>query len=120
MAHGREVRLPFLSHELAEFIFSLPSNFKIRNGRTKWLLRKAMEKSLPRQITWRTDKVGFEPPQKDWMKNHRVQDAIQEAKRKLVNEKILKAQSLNKPVQPLSSHSANNFDWRYLTVANII
>ena len=40
MAHGREPRLPFLSHELVEFIFSLPSHFKIRNGWTKWLLRK--------------------------------------------------------------------------------
>ncbi|HKB45412.1 MAG TPA: asparagine synthase (glutamine-hydrolyzing) [Chitinophagaceae bacterium] len=120
MAHGREVRLPFLSHELVEFIFSLPSNFKIRNGRTKWLLRKAMEKGLPSQITWRQDKIGFEPPQKDWMQNHRVQDAIHEAKRKLISEKILKPQSLDKPVQALSSHEADNFDWRYLTVADIL
>src|SRR4029079_15961702 len=37
MAHGREVRLPFLSHELVQFIFSLPSNYKIRNGFTKWI-----------------------------------------------------------------------------------
>jgi asparagine synthase (glutamine-hydrolysing) len=120
MAHGCEVRLPFLSHELVEFIFTLPSNFKIRNGRTKWLLRKAMEKNLPPQITWRQDKIGFEPPQKAWMQNNRVKDAIQEAKRKLVNEKILKAQSLDKPIQALSSHEADNFDWRYLTVANIL
>src|ERR1051326_1879748 len=40
MAHGREVRLPFLSHELVEFLFSLPSNFKIREGWTKWILRQ--------------------------------------------------------------------------------
>ena len=43
MAHGCEVRLPFLSHELVEFIFSLPPHFKIRQGWTKWLLRKDME-----------------------------------------------------------------------------
>jgi asparagine synthase (glutamine-hydrolysing) len=120
MAHGREVRLPFLSHELVEFIFLLPSHFKIKDGWTKWLLRKAMEKNLPAGITWRRDKVGFEPPQKDWMQNHRVQDAIHEAKKKLVNEKILKTQTLGKPTEALSSYAANNFDWRYLTVANII
>ncbi|HLX90484.1 MAG TPA: asparagine synthase (glutamine-hydrolyzing), partial [Puia sp.] len=40
MTHGREVRLPFLSHELVQFVFSLPSSFKIRQGYTKWLLRK--------------------------------------------------------------------------------
>ena len=115
MAHGREVRLPFLSHELVEFIFSLPSGFKIRQGWTKWLLRKAMEKKLPGEITWRKDKVGFEPPQKAWMEDRRVQEAIQEAKRKLVNEKILKPETLNKKIEPKAAHEADNFDWRYLS-----
>ena len=115
MAHGREVRLPFLGHELVEFIFSLPSGFKIRQGWTKWLLRKAMEKKLPGEITWRKDKVGFEPPQKTWMENKGVQDAIQEAKRKLVNEKILKPEILNKKIEPKAAHEADNFDWRYLS-----
>src|SRR4030095_8477677 len=40
MAHSTEVRLPFLGHEVVEFIFSLPSNLKIKNGFTKWILRK--------------------------------------------------------------------------------
>src|SRR5690606_29972955 len=69
MAHGRELRLPFLNHELVEFLFSLPSNFKIRNGWTKWLLRTAMDSKLPPEIAWRRDKVGFEPPQKHWMQD---------------------------------------------------
>ncbi len=67
MAHGREIRLPFLSHELVEFVFTLPSDFKIRNGWTKWLLRETMKNKLPNEIVWRRDKVGFEPPQKKWM-----------------------------------------------------
>jgi len=117
MAHGREVRLPFLSHELVEFVFSLPSHFKIRNGWTKWLLRQSMAKSLPAEIVWRRDKVGFEPPQKDWMTNPVFRDLIQEAKRKLVTEKILNKEVLGKKIVPLSSHEADNFDWRYLTAA---
>ena len=52
MAHGREIRLPFLSHELVEFIFSLPSHFKIRDGWTKWLLRKQVAGKLPDSVTW--------------------------------------------------------------------
>src|SRR5688572_10534790 len=56
MAHGREVRLPFLSHELVSFLFTLPSNFKIRNGWTKWLQRQAMAGQLPDPIVWRKDK----------------------------------------------------------------
>ena len=117
MAHGREVRLPFLGHELVEFIFSLPSGFKIRQGWTKWLLRKAMDKKLPGEITWRRDKVGFEPPQKIWMENKGIQQAIQEAKRKLVNEKILKPESLNNKIVSKAAHDADNFDWRYLSAA---
>ncbi|HEX4849205.1 MAG TPA: asparagine synthase (glutamine-hydrolyzing), partial [Puia sp.] len=58
MAHGREVRLPFLNHELVEFIFSLPSSFKIHAGWTKYLLRKCMQSELPDQIVWRKDKIG--------------------------------------------------------------
>ncbi len=119
MAHGREVRLPFLDHKLVEFIFSLPSSFKIRNGWTKWLLRKSMENNLPKEIVWRKDKVGFEPPQMEWMKNKQVQDAMMEAKKKLVNEKVLKPETLQKPPNPQNAYSADNYDWRYWMLASL-
>jgi asparagine synthase (glutamine-hydrolysing) len=117
MAHGREVRLPFLSHELVEFIFSLPPHYKIRNAWTKWLLRKSMEDVLPASITWRKDKVGFEPPQKTWMENRDLQELIIEAKRKLVKENILKPEVLNKSIHSATAYEANNYDWRYLSAA---
>jgi asparagine synthase (glutamine-hydrolysing) len=117
MAHGREVRLPFLSHELVEFVFSLPSNYKIRNGRTKWILRETMKNKLPESIVWRKDKVGFEPPQKSWMENKALQEAIMEAKAKLVIQKILKPEVLQKKVVPQSAHHPDNYDWRYLSAA---
>ena len=120
MAHGREVRLPFLSHELVEFIFSLPANFKIRNGWTKWILRETMKGKLPEAIVWRKEKVGFEPPQKSWMSNKQVQEAIQEARKKLVAERILNEAAMNKPIKPMASHEADNFDWRYLSAAAFI
>ena len=57
MAHSREVRLPFLSHELVSFIFSLPPYFKIQKGWTKWILRESYKNVLPQkfagaQIKW--------------------------------------------------------------------
>ena len=119
MAHGREIRLPFLSHQLVEFVFSLPANFKIRHGWTKWLLRETMKDKLPESIVWRRDKVGFEPPQKSWMENKQVQDLIQEARKKLVNEKILKPEILKKEIQLLGSHAADNYDWRYFSAAGL-
>lgn len=115
MAHSREVRLPFLNHELVEFIFSLPANFKIRNGWTKWLLRESMKNNLPGEIVWRKDKTGFEPPQKEWMQNKNIQELIIQAKKKLVDERILKPEVMNKSISPRAAHETGNYDWRYLS-----
>ncbi|MFM2385850.1 MAG: hypothetical protein RL660_607 [Bacteroidota bacterium] len=76
MAHSREVRLPFLSHELVEFLFTLPATMKINDGWTKWIMRQTFENTMPKEIAWRTDKIGYEPPQQNWMQNKSVVDAI--------------------------------------------
>ena len=120
MAHGVEVRLPFLNHELVEFIFSLPSHFKIQNGFTKFLLRSSMQNLLPEEIVWRKDKIGFETPQKLWMNDATVKDYIHEAKKKLVAKKILKPSVLATQVKPMDTLDAENYDWRYLVAANTI
>jgi asparagine synthase (glutamine-hydrolysing) len=114
MAHGREVRLPFLNHHLVSFLFTLPAEFRFRDGWTKWILRKSMENILPGAIAWRKDKIGFEPPQARWMENSSMQEMIREAKTSLVNARILNARVLHKKIQPLESHAAENFDWRFL------
>ena len=120
MAHSIEVRLPFLNHELVEFIFSLPANFKIHEGWTKWLLRKSVNKKLPGEIVWRREKIGFETPQHQWMRNKTLLEFIHESKRKLVNSRLLKPAVLDKKVVPLNAHDKDNFDWRYLCAAQII
>ncbi|HTM92676.1 MAG TPA: asparagine synthase (glutamine-hydrolyzing) [Flavisolibacter sp.] len=113
MAHAVEVRLPFLDHSLVEFLFSLPAEFKIHNGWTKWLLRKSVENRLPEEIVWRKDKIGFEPPQKIWMDDKTVQDAINSSKQKLVEQKILSPSVLNKKIKPHSAYAADSWDWKY-------
>jgi asparagine synthase (glutamine-hydrolysing) len=118
MAFGRELRLPFLDHALVEFIFSLPSTLKIHHGWTKWLLRMSMQEKLPKEIVWRKDKIGYEPPQKKWMENKTLQEYIMEAKKNLVGDKILKPSVLDKKIQPQETHAADNFDFRYLIAAN--
>ncbi len=119
MAHGREVRLPFLNHELVQFAFSLPSKFKIREGRTKWLLRQTMKNELPDEIVWQTKKIGFEPPQKKWMQDPVLKDLIMTNKEKLVHERILKPNVLNKPIKASSAYEAENYDWRYLCAGHM-
>jgi asparagine synthase (glutamine-hydrolysing) len=119
MSQGREVRLPFLFHELVEFAFSLPSHFKIRNGRTKWILRETMKNELPAEVVWRTDKVGFEPPQKAWMKEEPVREMIRSAKQLLSENGVLKKEALNNEISPRGAHEADNYDWRYLSAATV-
>ena len=113
MAHGVEVRLPFLSHSLVELLFTLPAHFKIKNGWTKWILRKTTESLLPAEVVWRKDKVGFEPPQKNWMQQPAVTAAITEGKKKLVEQGILHPQVLQHHIQPHEAHAADNKDWKY-------
>lgn len=119
MAHSVEVRLPFLQHDLVEFLFTLPPHFKIHQGWTKWLLRKTVENRLPKEIVWRKDKVGYEPPQKLWMQNKKVQEKILAAKEKLVKEKLLAPVALSKSIIPKSAHEDASFDWRYWSAAHL-
>ncbi|HTL06809.1 MAG TPA: asparagine synthase (glutamine-hydrolyzing) [Chitinophagaceae bacterium] len=120
MAHGREVRLPFLQQQLVEFFFSLPAHLKIKDGYTKWLLRAAMDKQLPPQIAWRKDKIGFEPPQKQWMQHAAVQENIQLARQKMMQAGVLHTSILKQPVQASDAHAAENLDWRILVSAQLL
>ncbi len=120
MAHGVEVRLPFLNHELVQFIFSLPSTMKMQNGFTKSILRKSMDSFLPKEIVWRTDKIGYEPPQQQWMNHKNVLEQFEDAKQKLVTKKLLHKKVLSQSIEPKAAHDAGNYDWRYLCAANLL
>jgi asparagine synthase (glutamine-hydrolysing) len=110
MAHSREVRLPFLSHKLVEFVFSLPDEFKLNNGWTKFVLRKSMDKILPPSICWRVDKIGYEPPQHLWIKSDKFNHEIQQAS-KMLN--IHRSNDAN-------NESVFNQDWRLLMASKYI
>ena len=61
MYNGLEVRSPFLSKDIINFSLKLPNKYKIRNGKTKLLLRMLSEKKLPNVISKRK-KHGFAIP----------------------------------------------------------
>ena len=67
MAFSIESRVPFLDYKLVEFVYSLPSKFKIKEARTKYVFIKAMNDMLPNEIANRKDKVGFATPQILWV-----------------------------------------------------
>jgi asparagine synthase (glutamine-hydrolysing) len=69
MAFSIESRVPFLDHRLVELCLSLPTHFKIRDGWSKFIQRRASENLLPPEIAWRRDKLGFATPQAEWKRS---------------------------------------------------
>ncbi len=58
MAHGLELRVPFVDKEIVEYVERLPANLKVRNGSRKWLHRRVCRSFLPEEIVKRP-KRGF-------------------------------------------------------------
>ncbi len=119
MAHSLEVRLPFLSHELVEFLFALPGHYKIKNGWTKWVMRHTFEHLLPQEIAWRKDKIGYEPPQSKWLERSELKEMIHEKRRRLVQHGILNKNVLNEKVANRSLHIKRN-DWAHLMAGSLL
>jgi asparagine synthase (glutamine-hydrolysing) len=67
MASGVEVRVPLLDPDLVTLAARLPLGLKQRGSTGKWILRKAMEPILPREVLWR-DKAGFGAPLRHWVR----------------------------------------------------
>lgn len=68
MSHSLEVRVPFLDHELAKFIATIPTELKLCRKNPKYILKKTMRHHLPEDIINRK-KQGFAIPLKHWFKN---------------------------------------------------
>jgi len=62
MRHSLESRLPFMDYRLVEFVFTLPSDFKVNKGMGKYLHRQAMQGIVPKYIINNPFKFGFESP----------------------------------------------------------
>jgi len=66
MAVALEVRVPFLDHRFVELSLNIPFSHKLRNGQTKWILRKAFSEFFPQDVL-RASKRGFNVPLAQWM-----------------------------------------------------
>ncbi len=72
MRYSVESRVPFADdHKLAEYMFSIPSAYKIHQGTSKYLLRESMKGVIPDAIRLRKDKKGFVTPELKWFKEYK-------------------------------------------------
>ncbi|MGY2732487.1 XrtA/PEP-CTERM system amidotransferase [Sphingomonas sp. UYP23] len=74
MAVSLEAREPLLDYRLVEFAAKLPVGMRLRGGQGKWLLKKAMERYLPKDILYRP-KMGFVTPISAWFRGALAEEA---------------------------------------------
>jgi asparagine synthase (glutamine-hydrolysing) len=67
MAATLEVRVPLINHELVELSARMPPRLKLRGLRRKYILKRAAETLLPRDVVWRR-KAGFGAPMRAWLR----------------------------------------------------
>ena len=111
MAAGVEVRVPFLDLELVEFAASIPVQLKQKGGTGKWILKKAMEPFLPREVIYRP-KTGFGAPLRRWL-NHELRELL----RDVLSEQSLRHRGLFDPsavLRLIEDNEAGRSDSSYL------
>jgi asparagine synthase (glutamine-hydrolysing) len=67
MLNSLETRVPILDHIFCELSFRIPSGFKLKNGNSKYILKKALEKYLPQPVLAHR-KQGFAVPLEFWFR----------------------------------------------------
>lgn len=99
MAAGVEIRVPFLDNDLEEFSCTIPEDLKIKNGETKYILKKVAERYLPREIIYRP-KTGFGAPMRKWITDT-LQSRIEEdlSAERLMNQGIFDHKRVDKLIQ---------------------
>ena len=76
MSASIESRIPFLDHNLVEKTLALPSNYILKNGVSKYILRESVKDILPKKIYNRHDKKGFTTPTDEWFRTKYFQSYI--------------------------------------------
>ena len=108
MKFSIETRLPFIDYRVLETALSINSSYKIREGWTKYVLRKSVDNILPKNIVWRKNKLGFEAPTKSWLS-----EFDEEMKATIIKSKVLKEFCQSLELKGMS----DKLKWRLFNIA---
>tara|TARA_Y100000310_G_C20427857_1_gene689936 strand:- start:73 stop:783 length:711 start_codon:yes stop_codon:yes gene_type:complete len=108
MAVSLETRVPFLDHNIVEFVMKLPLELKLHNGVSKRLLRQVLYRYVPEELIERP-KMGFSVPIGEWMR-----DPLQDWAYSLIDFNRLKNEGYFRPEPVLkmwNEHSSGRSNW---------
>lgn len=110
MGVSLETRIPFLNHNVVEYAWRMPMNFKVRNGESKWALRQILYKYIPKEMVERP-KMGFGVPIDSWLRG-----PIREWAEELLDESRLRQEGFFNPEQirqKWREHLSGKRNWQH-------
>jgi asparagine synthase (glutamine-hydrolysing) len=122
MAHGIEVRMPFMDWRLVAYTMALPDSSKAADGYSKMIARRAMANRMPESIRMRRFKAGFNSPMPQWL-NGPLSGWVDQllARRIAAFSEIVDEKKLEKKIRSLTAAKAWDWDsvgrvWPYLNL----
>jgi len=116
MAFTTLVRNPLLDHRIVEYMFSLPANYKIRDGWSKWIQRQSVKDIIPEEVYRRTLKLGFPVPNYEWLLMNRDKIKMLFDAPHVLCEEYIDVSNFRKNLDRLFSQEQHSWEIWQLTV----